>query len=776
MIYRRVRTVLLGTGMCFAMFQMQSTFAQGAPPAGAQVGTGEQLGEVVVTATRREVSNQNVPISISVLTNADLVRDQVTDIETLTKMAPNVDFRTGQSPFEQNISIRGIGGIKPVPTVDSPVAYYTDGVYQGLDQGSYNLIDVERVEVLEGPQGTLFGRNTVGGAVSVTTVKPTDKLEGSFEGDWGNYGTQTYTAIVNDPIVPGKLDTRFVYQYTTVAGYGKDYTTDEPTASLAQNYFRGSVKYDPNDVWDTLVTFYSQQSSGYAWPAQIHYVDAKLAPGLLPWLQPTPGFNIDYPYDSRFYLDTYGATGTITGKLNDYLTVKSITGYISTQYANRQDMTAGSTGADGTPLQHQLAYPTNGDQWSQEFQVYGDVLNNRLSYIAGLYYGSLDANQVLYLNGTPYARQNGPDADSKTYAGYGQVTYAVTPKVHLTAGVRFTEDYRGVTFRSFFQEPYNGPVIGQFNSNPPAGTFVACGLPLPAGANYFDQSQCHLSSDVTYHYIPWTVGIDWKPTDDTMLYAKVSKSFRSGAYGNASPTYTPPGIPGYVPKIQDELNALATYLQPVAPSSILSPEVGAKLDFLDHRLRVDGALFYSWYDNVEANTSLPPACPLCGVFQSIVDSGNAHIYGAELEVTALIDKLEVRLVGGYVDPEYVSGVYVGQTFAEISKVNYMVGLSYPIDLAAGTLYLNTNWSWHSAEQQFSNTPPIPNWAFTQPAWGLLDARATYSLLNAPIEFSLYGSNLLNKAWFNSAVPSGAGYVNAYASAPRLFGVSAKYKF
>ncbi len=272
---------------------------------------------------------------------------------------------------------------------------------------------------------------------------------------------------------------------------------------------------------------------------------------------------------------------------------------------------ANRPGENGTPLQHQLAYPTNGEQFSQEFQVYGDVMNKRLSYIAGLYYGSLDANQVLYFSGSPaspYARQNGPDADSKTYAGFAQATYSITPKVRVTAGVRYTQDYRGVTFRSFFQEPYNGQWLGDFNSNPAPGPFVACGLPLPAGADYHDQSQCRLSRDVTYHYIPWTAGIDWKPGDDALLYAKVSKSFRSGAYGNASPTYTPPGIPGYSPKTQAELDALATYLQPVEPSSVISPEVGAKVEFLDHRLRINGALFYSWYSNVQANNSLPPAC------------------------------------------------------------------------------------------------------------------------------------------------------------------------
>ncbi len=159
-----------------------------------------------------------------------------------------------------------------------------------------------------------------------------------------------------------------------------------------------------------------------------------------------------------------------------------------------------------------------------------------------------------------------------------------------------------------------------------------------------------------------------------------------------------------------------------------------------------------------------------------MNSGNAQIWGGELEATALIEKLEIRVVGGYVHPQYMSGVYLGQKFAEISDINYMVGLTYPFEMTAGKLYLNTNWSWHSAEQQFSETPPIPNWAFTQPSWGLLDARATFEMANQPIEFSLYGSNLLNKAWFNSAVPNNAGWVNAYPSAPRLFGVSIKYKF
>src|SRR5262249_25005720 len=153
-------------------------------------------------------------------------------------------------------------------------------------------------------------------------------------------------------------------------------------------------------------------------------------------------------------------------------------------------------------------------------------------------------------------------------------------------------------------------------------------------------------ASVSYHYVPWTFGIDWKANDDTLLYAKISKGYRSGAFGITGPAASPNPV-------QQAAN-LAQF-GPVAPEKLLSPEVGAKIEAWDHKLRLNGAVFYSDYKNIQDTVNLPAACPTCTPNSVLQNNGVAHLWGGELEATAVLEKLTPEATLGYVHPRYVSG-------------------------------------------------------------------------------------------------------------------------
>jgi iron complex outermembrane receptor protein len=761
-----------------------------------------QLDEVVVTAERREASLQDVPISVTALSPEKLAEKQVLDVISLNKVVPGLAIKPTLSPMEISIAIRGVTQLLPSVAVDPAIGFYVDGVYNVINAGSnLGMIDMERVEVLKGPQGTLFGRNTIGGAVSITTAKPTGEFGGYVDALVGNHDTQTYTGVINGPVIPDVMDARLVFQHNEHGGYGKNFTLNRGANTLNQDYVRGAVKITPAEGWEVLGSAFYTKAHGDTAGTRLAYINPNSGLGipglpplsrLIPLLAGNPADSLanyvagrDGFWDTRsgvsgYQLKQWGGIGTITGQLGDAVTVKSITAYSKTDYNTASDL-------DATPYKvlDLVAYPINAKQFSEEFQVYGDAFDNKLKWIAGAYYFKETADQVskavalgelrflptLFGGPAGPATHNevGPFVKNTSYSAFAQLTYEVMENVRLTGGLRYVTDQRKVAYRdhSAFGDTATPGVDGVV-----PGAFIACALATAPGSS--NPAACLFEDSVKYHYVPWTVGVDYKPNDDTLLYAKISKGFRSGAYPGTGPV-------GSATNAVQNAAALSSFT-PADPERLVSYEAGAKLELMDRRLRINGAAYWSKYDNIQLSINRAiPGCATCTPVSSLENSGSAEIWGGELEVTALLGDLTLDGQLGYTHPEYVSGQNVGQPVINVSKLNYAVGASYPIHTSAGTLTLTGGYAYRSKAVLYSLSPSIPAAALpalTQKGYGLFDARASFEMESMPVTISIYGQNLANKKYINSATnfDPPLSFAANWSGVPRTYGVELKYVY
>jgi iron complex outermembrane receptor protein len=735
--------------------------------------------EIVVTAQRREENVQKVPIAVTALSTADLERKQITDVVDLAQFAPGMDAKPTISPNEITIAIRGVTQLQPSINADPPIGAYVDGLYNAIG-GAENtsMIDMQRVEVLNGPQGTLFGRNTIGGAVSITTNKPTDRLEGYGQFDVGNYGAKTYTGVINVPLVGDQLDARLVYQHTGHDGYGTNLTLGTPTDTLDQDYFRGSLKFDPTSDLDILLTASVLHSQGNSMASKLTAIDAStsLINTLLPALGGHPGqllsSYINAPgvgfqdsiasTSSTFSLQEHTVAATITDKINDDVTLKSISGFIDTYNSQTSDL-------GGTPyvIISVIDFPIKVKQFSEELQTYGDALNNRLRWITGLYYyseagmdtGITDAVPEFTPPGEPSTyNSSGPvPAVNKSYAAYAQGTYSITSDLRFTGGVRWTTDTRSTTFDDHAVDATTG-------------AFTTCALANVEPPTTLEQ--CTYSNSVKYHYFPWTAGFDYTAASDILMYAKVSQGYRSGSWPISGPQAS--GSPA-------QNAAIVETFAPAAPESLLSPEVGAKMEFLDHRLRLNGALYWSDYKNIQVQVNLPQACPTCSVIEVTRNSGEAHIYGGELQANAVLGDFRLDGTLGITRPKYVEGPGVGTEVINVSKTTWSLAASYLFKTDAGVLTLSPNYSWRSSEEYEAVPPGVSPTILSgliQGGFGLVGARASFDFSHAPVTLALYGENLANKEYYASAAAFAPplSFATGWVGPPRTYGLSVRYHF
>src|SRR5208282_2603380 len=283
-------------GVCAAALGASHALAEPATAETAE--TAGQLGEIVVTATRRAESLQDVPISVTAVTAAELVNQQIVDVTDLAKIVPGMQVKPALTPEEITVTVRGVSTLIPSINQDPGVGIYIDGVYNVVNAGSNTaMVDMDQAEVLKGPQGTLFGRNTIGGAINITTTKPTDTWGGYVDASTGVYGAWSTTGVINVPIDPGVLDTRFVYQHMQNNGYGSNFYAGDANSTLMEDYYRGTVKYVPVEGWEVLGSAYYTSAFGFGPPTKLTYVSetATLGPGLpptnflIPFLSGHPG-------------------------------------------------------------------------------------------------------------------------------------------------------------------------------------------------------------------------------------------------------------------------------------------------------------------------------------------------------------------------------------------------------------------------------------------------------------------------------------------------------
>lgn len=785
---------------------MLGALALGVAPALAQAGdtasADQSVGieDIVVTARKTSENLQSTPVAITVPTGDTLDKAQVTGIESLPRLVPGIVVAptTGQ-PASAFIGIRGQSSSDALLALDQAVGQYFDGVYIARSSGAlFNFVDVERVEVLRGAQGTLFGRNTTGGAVSIISNKPTGDFGGSVRLRYGNFDTREATGVVNLPIQGDEIAVRLVGQHVQNDGYGRNLSFDTPLGGDNVDFLRGTLLIAPagSGLTVTVVGDYTnRKSQGQITGLKSYYRDPVTGANLNATAQallnacsgatPIPRCPVKGPVGG----DSYGNYAvSVQGKDNFYDVALSLIPFgtaeawgvgVTTEYelspstaikaitAWRGVDTASLSDNDGTPyaltggLRVGDGNIINQTQFSQELQLSTQAFDDRLQLIVGAFYFTergtdLSKSYSAFPLGAARLGYNEGDIHNKSYAGFGQFNFNITDAVRFTGGLRYTQDKRSILSRNRGEN--TDPVTGL-----PNGTFV-CSLIVPPG------SPCEQFTKASFDYWSYTAGFDWRVNDNVFLYIKTSKASRAGGF-----------------------NPRATGTTPLRfePESVVDYEFGFKLDVLDRRLRLNTAVFQTNYDDIQRTVPV-----LIGglLTNSIVNAATARIRGLETELTLLpVDGLQLGVSATFLDPKFknftipLSATVVQDVtetpYSFASKKSFSLYADYSVPVGAGELNLRADYAWRS--KQYSTGPLIgPGYqqqfkdSAEMPGYGLLNGQIAYRLDDPNVEVALYAQNITKKKYYQRllAIDNSLG-VTAYSPGmPRMYGVRLTYKF
>lgn len=607
-------------------------------PSVAQTADGPSLLEdVVVTARKREERLQDTPIAVSAFTGKDLEARGSFTTADVEKFAPNVTFQNnpgyGGASNSAAIYIRGIGQKDFLATVEPGVGLYVDGVYVSRSLGGIlSLSDIAQVEVLRGPQGTLFGRNTIGGAVSVTLKKPDDELGGSVELLVGDDSRIQTRGVLNLPLA-NNLYSRYSVFLHKRDGYvqrldGTDLGNNDEISA------RAAFLWNATDTLDVhlAVDYTRSRENGpplshlrYSFdPSSVTFLHNLITPGCggAPAGDPTNPACIN---DSQYNLgrnrtagtapefsdmDVFGATGTVDWKASDSLQVKSITAYRDLDSKFARDI-------DKSPLSVDAVYDDFGHhQFSEEIQLLADSFHGRLHWILGLYYFSESADNVNDIFLPELDFRSGGAVKNKSRAVFAQGTYDLTEHLGLTLGLRFTKDTKKFTPDQYILAA--APFFG-----------------IPVGTRLLP----HETAKRTFEEVTPMANLAYRWNDDFMTYASYSKGYKSGGFTQR--VFPPlPEIPAFEPEY------------------VKAYEVGFKYENATRGLRLNGAVFYSDYTNLQVQTFV-------GIAPVTKNAAAATIKGLELEFAySPTDTWRFEGAAGWIDAKYDE---VGPTATEITR-------------------------------------------------------------------------------------------------------------
>ena len=710
--------------------------------------------EIIVTARRREENLLDVPIAVSAFSGEALELRGALDLTDIGNITPNTTLETSRgSNSTLSAFIRGIGQQDPVSGFEPGVGIYLDDVYLNRPQAAVlDIYEVERIEVLRGPQGTLYGRNTIGGAVKYVTKRLPQEFALSARATVGTYdqadGVVTVSAPIGEIVRVGGSVARL-----SRGGFGDNLTTG------LENYNK--------DVWAARGTL---ELGGYGAPVSVRISGDysrdksdprgghRIIPGLLsgaPVLDnvfDTRGGLVDPKQD----IEAYGLAMNISVDLSDTLTLRSISAW-------RKDDTLTPIDFDALPAAD-VDVPGGyfNEQVSQEVQLLVDA--GPFSGMVGAYY--LDATADTLFDVRLFTTLSGLTAftnaavDTETYAVFGDFTYDLSEQLSLSVGGRYTWDKRTAN------------ILRQ--------NYLGGGSPFFGGAGVaFGAASTNFSGQRDFKKFTPRVSLSFKPTPDDNIYASFSQGFKGGGFDPRGVGANAPDLNGN--GIRGENDEVAAFLS-FRPESVDSYEVGYKGNAFDGGLTYALAGFYADYTDVQIPGSV--ACivsglpSFCGVTSN---AGKATFKGVELEFNARLgesvandgDRLNLLGAVGYIDAkfdQYISNIASVPTdvaaFRDVQNTPSWTAsatLAYMTPVGAGRLNLGTTVSYRSSTTQFE----IPNPYIDQSGYALVDASLVYTAPDDRWSIGLYGKNLLDKEYKTSGYSFIAG--NATTGVPILGG-------
>ncbi len=709
------------------LFAQQASAQEASAPADAAESEGT---DIVVTANRRAERLQDVPMAVNVLSNETLRTASIADSQFLATLVPGLSITQINS---SQYYLRGVGFAGTAVNAEQSVASYIDGVFVFTTIGSVSLANLERVEVLRGPQGTLFGRNTTGGIIQAVTRDPLAKpsLEASL--GYGNYKTLSGTFYGNAHVTENlgiSLSGDFRNQGN---GFGRNTTTGRDSFKRSDTEVRVKVAYEPSE--DTRVTGFFQYRNVKG--SGINYIPLKGTRGVDGVDGAAYGrFGNRANSDNDLKTDSYLGYIRLEQGLGDFATLTSISSYQEVQPFAKFD-------SDATPLN---VFAATQDLFfhnvSQEFQLSSKAEGPFTWIVGAYYYNALAGFSPMVLTGTGGGGPTGQTRfirrqRTESLAGFGQLTYKLTEATKLTAGMRYTDESQKL--------PRDLVTLVGPDPNPVR-------LPFPSvPAATLDSSGW-----------TWRVALDHQFSDDFMGYVSWNRGLKSGGF-----TLT-----------------TAADVPPYRPEKLDSYEAGLKMEFLNGRVRINPALFVYKFKNIQVNS-------FNGFLTALTNAASATIKGLDLDAAVKVSGgLQLTATFEYLDSQYdefptsigfvpvaapgggarqVNNVNAkGNRLPYAPKTSGSFGASYTVPVAGGELLLDG--SFRFVGNQFSSSSNF----FKVPSYSLVSAGVSWTTSDERFSIRVWGDNIFDKDYAFQIFDSGLG-IFRNPGAPRTYGVTLSTK-
>jgi iron complex outermembrane receptor protein len=709
--------------------------------------------ELVVTAQRREQSIQDVGIAITAFSGEQLQALGVSDSTDLIQVTPGLRNPKSNSGFTSSFSLRGLSQSDFGASQEAPVALYVDDVYY-TSQGAaeFLLFDLERVEVLRGPQGTLFGRNATGGLVHYITQRPGSDFSGYAQATYARYDDLRAEGAFNVPLGPS-LAAR-----VSLAGRWHDPIVDNSIGPdlWDANEFGGRVQleYEPNSDFAFLLNLRAatRDAAGQPWlwsaarPTGVAGT-GQFTPGLTDFLGYTEPdddpFTVSFDADSRNIADTNGFTGTISWNLG-WATLTSITDFnhVEVEFEEDSDMQPGEF--------FHFVGTQDVDQVSQELRLNGETTS--LRWVAGLYY--LDANGDYLQRGLITdlgfgvgAQDTVYDVSTQSTSVFGQVEFDLSEQVTAIFGARYINEQRSQDYLSQFVDV-------------PGGTPVAFGS---------SPDLLRFNGEIEDDLYSIRAELDWRPNDDLLFYASFNRGVKSGGF-NAP--LDPSGAAIFIDPLTFDPAPTADAAMRYAPETLNSYEIGFKSTLYDGRARFNVAAFYYDYQDFQALN-------FQGVATSYIQNRDATLQGVDAEVFATpIDNLNIVFGVSYLD-QVVNDVAIGGNTLD-REIPYapewnITGLvRYEWDAFGGRIAAQANANYVSDQYLGLSNADV----LLEPSYTVVDARLSFTLPDERTTISLFVDNLTDEIYRTTAFDlSGTfGSVESQIDYDRTYGVTLNYRW
>lgn len=679
------------------------------------------LKPITVTAQRREENLQDVPVSITAMNSKEMRKRGIDRVFDLQNSIPNFFLGDGTFNARASSSIRGISGMSRASGVETRANYYMNDVYLGRSVAvNQDLFDLERIEILKGPQGTLFGKNTVSGVINITTRKPVNGWEGTVSVDAGNYSYLNSNIIINAPLIDNKLFARFSGKIMRRDGYvtnlfnNKDYN--------GQNIMNGrlQLRYLPSPNFDITMSLNVLRDRR---PQRIGGVELE-GPGY--YVAPRPR-EVSHNLSEFEHRDIFGGSLNMVYQFSNNYSIKSITGF-------RKIKNWGNLDEDLSPEAWVFNNQKHEDvHFTQEFRLTSPVLKH-FNFVTGLFYFYQSSDYTFDLKTSPDVPNNpnyillsdGP-VKSNSLAGYFHSNINLINNIFIFGGLRYTYEYKKINWN-------------QFNNN---DLYINL-------ENYTDTYSKGVFSP--------QIGLRYNPLDQLMLYAKTSWGYKSGGWGN----FTVLDI---------------DYLK-LKPEFSIGYEIGAKLTTFNNRLSMNTAAFLNKFDDFQ--TEVWQAAPF-GLFLPVyTNAAKVTSKGFELELIAAPLK-NLSLFGslGYVVATYDEFItateynYNGNKLELAPETEYNFSIEYKMPVInIGTFSIRGDFI-HKDDYYFDASNAED---FHIESYELIDGKIGYESFNGSLGIYLWGKNLTDELYMLTRAIFPLPVKYAWYGMPRTFGIQVKYSF